>query len=45
MTNETQGQAALWRNGSAGVRPALDADVLLAQLRPADEDVRVKALG
>ena len=45
MTDGTQGEeTAVPKRKRRGCRPGPDADVLLAQLRPADEEVRVKAL-
>ena len=45
MTDGTQGEeTAVPKRKRRGCRPGPDADVLLAQLRPADEEVQVKAL-
>ena len=45
MTDGTQGEeTAVPKRKRRGCRPGPDADVLLAQLRSADEEVQVKAL-
>ena len=45
MTGGTQGEeTAVPKRKRRGCRPGPDADVLLAQLRSADEEVQVKAL-